>query len=157
MLVSERGGDKRRLENAPELPLTRIPSVAALERDKEPVVPRRVVANVALEQPIHVAQLAVPHALALFGRRPRRAGPRAVRVEVAQDPLAVGPRVVVLGVDRERLGGEVELARGVVEGKDDGAAVLPGRRGSTGRVSPRRARSWGEPVRERRRTRPGTT
>lgn len=43
-----------------------------------------------------------------------------------EDPLSVRPSVVVLGVECECLGREVELAGRIVEREDDGPAVLPG-------------------------------
>lgn len=44
---------------------------------------------------------------------------------MAEDPLTVGPSVVVLGVKGEGSAGETEFAGGGLEGGDDGATVLP--------------------------------
>lgn len=105
--------------NSLDLPrptLLSLPSPPTLKHAKEPVVPRAVVPQVLRQQSLRVPQLALPHTRVLR---------LVTREELAEDPLAVSPRVVVLRVETERAGGEGELAGRVVEREDDGAAVLP--------------------------------
>ena len=83
---------------------------ARLESDEEAVMPRRVVAHVVLEHLLGVAQLARPE---------------GVLVEVGEQPLAIGPGVVVLRVDLERSRDEVELGPGLAGLGEDEASVVP--------------------------------
>ena len=56
------------------------------EDDEEAVVPRRVVPDVVLEEPLDVGALTAPEV--------------DLVVEVREDPLAEGPGVIVLGIVR---------------------------------------------------------
>lgn len=162
--VPERKGLQHRVKyeiltvttGSPDFPLAAVAAHPALEADKEPVVPRRVVPHVLRQELLDVLELAVPHLLRLvrlFRRGELRVGEGAGRVEVAEDPLSVRPSVVVLGVECEGLRGEFALAGRVVERKNDVSAVLPAGGSSTEIyklvLCDKRARS--------QRTRPGRT
>ena len=83
---------------------------AGLEHDKEPVMPRRVVAQVVVQHGFYKRELTAP---------------QRIVVEVGEDPLPVRPGVVVLGVDLEGVGNEREFGCGVVRQLDQESTVVP--------------------------------
>ena len=102
------------LDHILALRLARTISRPTTKDNEETMVPRRVVPHVLLEELLHVWAFARPQPL-LF-------------VKVREDPLTVGPRVVVLGVFLKDALEKVELARGGVDGVERGEeqpAVVP--------------------------------
>lgn len=78
------------------------------EEDEPAVVPGAIVAHVGREEAFGVGEFGVPER------------------EAADEPLAVGPDVVVLGVFGEHLGEEGEFGGGdAVEAGHEGLAVMP--------------------------------
>ena len=74
------------------------------------MVPRRVVAQIAVQHAFYERELTAP---------------QRIVVEVGEDPLPVRPGVVVLGVDLEGAGDEREFGCGVVRLLDQESTVVP--------------------------------
>jgi hypothetical protein len=73
-------------------------------------VPCRVVSKVFVQKLFDVGELA---------------GPEFGEIELCEEPLAVGPGVVVLGVLRERGADEGQLRQGIAQLGDQESAVVP--------------------------------
>lgn len=90
-------------------------------------MPRRIVPHVLAQHRIDEIKLGRPHRIRVVHNRVRvrliraGAGPVARR----QQPLAVAPCVVVLGVDFEDALDEGELAPGLLRERDEQAPVVP--------------------------------
>jgi len=83
---------------------------ARLEHDKETVMPRRVVAQIAVQHAFYERELTAP---------------QRIIVEVGENPLPVRPGVVVLGIDVEGVGDEREFRCGLVGLLDQESTVMP--------------------------------
>lgn len=111
---SHETADARKLPPEDVLPIHLTPAHPALPHHEEPVVPRRVVPHIILEQLLDPRELARPEVVLV--------------VEVREDPLAVRPGVVVLRVRAQRAGDEREFPRRGVDGAQRGeqqATVVP--------------------------------
>lgn len=83
---------------------------AGLEHDKETVMPRRVVAQIAAQHAFYERELTAP---------------QRVVVELGENPLPVRPGVVVLSIDVEGVGDEREFGCGVIGLLDQESTVMP--------------------------------
>mmetsp|Transcript_22042 Transcript_22042/g.56253 ORF Transcript_22042/g.56253 Transcript_22042/m.56253 type:complete len:422 (-) Transcript_22042:50-1315(-) len=81
--------------------------IAGMLEHVVPLVPRRVIAHVLLQERVHVRELAVPQR------------------EGLQDPLAVAPSVVILGILLEHGGDELELVSRLAQRRDACTPVEP--------------------------------
>lgn len=107
-------GDARELPPEDLLPILIARPNTTREHDKEPMVPRGVIPHVFLQQLLGVRALPRPKARLI--------------IEVDEDPLAVGPCVVVLGVGAENGLKKLELARRRIDGVERGeqqTAMVP--------------------------------
>lgn len=73
-------------------------------------MPRRIVAEIAIEHVLYERELVAP---------------QRVIVEMGEDPLSVRPSVVVLRIDLEGVGNEREFGRRVVGALDKETTVMP--------------------------------